>query len=149
MKAAVRSKYGLPGDLTIREIDIPTPKDDEVLIKVYACTVNRSDCHVLSGRPFLMRLFTGLFKPRKSIIGTDFAGQIEAVGSAVQSFKVGERVMGFGGVFGFGSHAQYFTMPEAKAIKTTIQISDTLPYEQEAACPEGSFYAASCIMQQN
>ncbi len=147
MKAAVRSKYGLPGDLTIKELDIPTPKADEVLIKVYACTVNRSDCHVLSGRPFLMRLFTGLFKPRKSIIGTDFAGQIEAVGSAVQSFKVGERVMGFGGVFGFGSHAQYFTMPEAKAIKTTIPISDTLPYEQAAACPEGSFYAASVIMQ--
>src|SRR5882757_7623249 len=100
MKAAVRSKYGIPGDLTVKEIAIPTPKDDEVLIKVYATSVNRTDCHVLSGRPFIMRLFTGLFKPRLSIIGTDFAGQIEAVGSTVQSFKTGEKIMGFGGGFG-------------------------------------------------
>ncbi len=147
MKAAVRSKYGLPGDLTVKEIATPTPKDDEVLIRVHAVTVNRSDCHVLSGRPFVMRLFTGLFKPRLSTIGTDFAGQIEAVGSAVQSFKAGERVMGFGGVFGFRCHAQYFTMHESRAIKTTVSITDTLAYEQAAACPEGSFYAASIILQ--
>lgn len=63
MKAAVRSKYGLPGDLRVKELEIPTPKDDEVLIKVYVTTVNRTDCHVLSGRPFAMKLFTGLFKP--------------------------------------------------------------------------------------
>src|SRR5258708_3230145 len=99
MKAAVRSKYGLPGDLTVKELTIPTPKNDEVLIRVYAASVNRTDCHVLSGRPLIMRLFTGLFKPRLSIIGTDFAGQIEALGSTVQSFKAGEKVMGFGGVF--------------------------------------------------
>src|ERR1700674_5307880 len=99
MKAAVRSKYGLPGDLSIQQLEIPTPKDDEVLIKVYATTVNRTDCHVLSGRPFFMRLFTGLFKPRLSIIGSDFAGQIEAIGSTVQSFKVGDKIMGFGGGF--------------------------------------------------
>src|SRR2546422_3053078 len=104
MKAASRSKYGLPGDLSIKEFDIPTPKDDEVLIRVHATTVNRTDCHVLSGRPFIMRLFTGLFKPRLSIIGSDFAGEIEAVGSAVQSFKTGDKVMGFGGGFGCGSH---------------------------------------------
>jgi hypothetical protein len=62
-RAAVRTKYGLPGDLSIKELDIPTPKDDEVLIRVHATTANRSDCHVLSGKPFFMRLFTGLFKP--------------------------------------------------------------------------------------
>src|ERR1700704_1538849 len=111
MKAAVRLKYGLEGALSIKEIEIPTPKSDEVLIKVHATTVNRSDCHVLWGRPFLMRLFTGLFKPRLSIIGSDFAGQIAAVGENVRSFKVGEKIMGFGGGFGCGSHAQYFTLP--------------------------------------
>src|SRR5438045_56786 len=110
MKAAIRSKYGLPGDLTVKEIATPTPKDGEVLIRVHAVTVNRSDCHVLSGRPFVMRLLTGLIKPRSSIIGTDFAGQIEAVGSAVQSFKVGDKIMGFGGGLGCGSHAQYFIL---------------------------------------
>src|SRR3954469_24719236 len=117
MKAAVRFKYGLPGDLAVKELDIPKPKDDEVLIRVHATTVNRTDCHVLSGRPFAMRLFIGLFKPRSSIIGSDFAGEIEAVGSAVRSFKVGDKVMGFGGGLGCGSHTQYFILPERKAIK--------------------------------
>src|SRR5262249_40792724 len=130
MKAAVRSKYGLTGDLCIKELDIPTPKNNEVLIRVHASTVNRSDCHVLSGRPFFMRLFTGLFKPRSSIIGSDFAGQIEAIGSAVQSFKTGDLIMGFGGVFGCGSHAQYFTLPETKAIKMMIIMPPGITYEE-------------------
>jgi len=145
MKAAVRSKYGLPGDLSIKELDIPTPKDDEVLIRVHATTVNRSDCHVLSGRPFFMRFFTGLFKPRSSIIGTDFAGEIAAVGSRVQSFKAGDKIMGFGGVFGCGSHAQYFTLPETKAVKAIVTMPDNITYDQAAACLEGAFYAASGI----
>src|SRR5204863_7326494 len=100
MKAAVRSKYGLLGDLSIKELEIPVPKDDEVLVRVYASTVNRSDCHVLSGRPLIMRLFTGLFKPRRAIIGSDFSGQVERVGSAVQSFKEADKIMGLGGGFG-------------------------------------------------
>src|SRR6266487_872215 len=145
MKAAVRSKYGLPGDLRIKELDIPTPKDDEVLIRVHATTVNRSDCHVLSGRPFFMRFFTGLFKPRSSIIGTDFAGEIAAVGSRVQFFKAGDKIMGFGGVFGCGSHAQYFTLPETKAVKAIVTMPDNITYDQAAACLEGAFYAASGI----
>ena len=73
MKAAVRSKYGSPEVLSINEVAIPTPKENEVLIRVYAATVNRTDCHILSGLPFFMRFFTGLFKPRLSITGTDFA----------------------------------------------------------------------------
>ena len=149
MKAAVRSKYGLPGDLTIMELDISTPKEDEVLIKVYATTVNRSDCHVLSGRPFFMRLFTGLFKPRASIIGTDFAGQIEAVGSGVQSFKAGDKIMGFGGAFGCGSHAQYFTLPEIKALKAMIIMPPNITYIEAAACLEGAFYAAAQVKPLN
>ena len=142
MKAAVRSKYGLPGDLSIKELEIPTPKDDELLIKVYATTVNRSDCHTLSGRPFAMRLFTGLFKPRSSITGSDFAGQIEATGSAVRSFKAGDKIMGFGGGFGCGSHAQYFILPESKATKVIILIPGNLTYDQAAASLEGAIYAS-------
>ncbi|MDP4265405.1 MAG: NAD(P)-dependent alcohol dehydrogenase [Bacteroidota bacterium] len=146
MKAAVRSKYGLPGDLSVKELEMPTPKDDEVLIKVYAATVNRSDCHVISGRPFVMRLFTGIFKPRSSITGSDFAGQIEAVGSTVRSFKAGDKIMGFGGGFGCGSHAQYFTMPETKAAKTIIMMPGSITYDEAAACLEGAYYAASVIL---
>src|SRR5690349_7503608 len=120
MKAAVRFKYGLPGDLSIKELDIPTPKDDAVLIRVHATTVNRSDCHVLSGKPLFMRLLTGLFKPREPIIGSDFAGEIKAIGSTVRSFKAGDKIMGFGGAIGCGSHAQYFTLSEAKAMKVMV-----------------------------
>lgn len=145
MKAAVRYKYGLPGDLSIKELEIPTPTDFEVLIKVNATTVNRSDCHVLSGRPFFMRFFTGLFKPRSAIIGSDFAGQIEAVGSAVQDFKTGDKIMGFGGAFGCGSHAQYFTLPEVKAKKVMIIMPPGLTYDEAAACLEGAYYAAAQI----
>ncbi len=91
MKAAIRTKYGPPGVLQIKERDIPTPKENEVLIKVYATTVNRSDCGVLTGKPFPVRFFTGLVKPKQSITGTDFAGQVEAIGSKVQSYKVGDK----------------------------------------------------------
>ena len=146
MKAAVRSKYGLPGDLTIKELDIPTPKDDEVLIRVHASTVNRSDCHVLSGKPFFMRFFTGLFKPRASIIGSDFTGEIAATGSGVRSFKAGDKIMGFGGALGCGSHAQYFILPEKKATKVIVPKPASITYEEAAACLEGAFYAASVIM---
>jgi NADPH:quinone reductase-like Zn-dependent oxidoreductase len=142
MKAAVRSKYGLPGDLCIKELEVPSPKEDEMLIRVHATTVNRSDCHVLSGRPLAMRLFTGLFKPRLAIIGSDFAGEIEAVGSAVQSFKAGDKVMGFDGGFGCGSHAQYFTLTEAKATKLAVTMPLNVTYDEAAACLEGAFYAA-------
>ena len=147
MKAAVRTKFGLPGDLTVKEIDKPSPKDNEVLIKVYASTVNRSDVHVLSGEPKFMRLFVGLSKPKQSIIGSDFTGQVEAVGSSVKAFKPGDKIMGFGGVFGCGSHAQYFVLPESKAIKYMVPMPDNLDYDQAAACLEGAYYAASGINQ--
>ena len=146
MKAAVRSKYGLPGDLTIKELDIPTPKNDEVLIRVHATTVNRSDCHVLSGKPFIMRFFTGLFKPRASIIGSDFTGEIAAVGSSVKSFTVGDKIMGFGGGFGCGSHAQYFILSETKAKKMIVSLPANLNYDEAAACLEGAVYAAMQIL---
>jgi len=139
MKAAFRSKYGPPKVLSIKELEIPIPKDNEVLIRVYAASVNRSDNHVLTGRPFIMRLFTGLFKPRLAITGTDFAGQIEAVGINVSSFKVGDKVMGFGGGFGIGSHAQYLTFPETKRI---VLMPVNVSYEQAATLLEGTYYAA-------
>jgi len=147
MKAAVHSTYGLPGDLSIKDLNIPTPKENELLIKVFATTVNRTDCHVLSGRPFIMRLFTGFFKPRNTIIGSDFSGKIEAVGSTVRSFKTGEVVMGFGGGFGCGSHAQYFILPEKKALKIISSLPDNMNYDEAAACLEGAVYASIFILQ--
>jgi NADPH:quinone reductase-like Zn-dependent oxidoreductase len=101
---------------------------------------------VLSGKPFFMRLFTGLFKPRASVIGTDFTGEIAATGSAVQSFKVGDKVMGFSGAFSCGSHAQYFILPETKAKKMIVSLPANLNYEQAAACLEGAVYAAMQVL---
>ena len=144
MKAAFRSKYGSGEVLSIQEIEKPAPKENEVLIKVYAASANRSDYHVLTGRPFFMRIFTGLFKPKKATTGSDFAGQVEATGHAVRSFKVGDKVMGFGGGFGVGSHAQYLAFLETKRI---VLMPGNITYEQAAACLEGAYYAAMGTLQ--
>ncbi len=142
MKAAVRSKYGSPDILSIRQVDMPTPKDNEVLVRVYATTVNRTDCAILWGKPFISRFFTGLLKPSLSVTGTDFAGKIEATGKNVKSFKAGDKVMGFGGM-GIKSHAEYLTLAEAKVI---ITIPNNITYEEAAACLEGAIYALSSMI---
>ena len=141
MLAVIRSKYGPPDLLTIKEIEKPTPKDNDVLIRVYATTVNRTDCSILWGKPFIIRFFTGLFKPGSPIPGTDFAGEIEAVGKKVKSFKAGDRVWGFNDQ-GLASHAQYMTIREDKGIAV---IPDHITYEQAAASGEGAHYAYNFI----
>jgi len=146
MKAAVRFKYGPPAEvLSIKEIDKPTPKDDEVLIKVYAASANRTDHYILIGQ-LIMRLFIGLFKPKKPFIGSDFAGRVEAIGAGVNSFKVGDKVMGFSGMFSIGSLAEYITFPQGKGI---VSMPVNMNYEQAAACVEATFYAASSIIKLN
>lgn len=144
MKAAVRSTYGPPDVLSVRDVSKPIPKDNEVLVRVFAASVNRSDCHVLTGKPFGMRLFTGLFAPKLASTGTDFAGRIEAIGAGVRSFRVGDDVMGFGGVFGTGSHAEYIAFPETEGV---VLKPPNVTYDQAAACLEGGFYASTGITQ--
>lgn len=140
MKAAFRSTYGAPDVLSIREVERPTPKDNEVLVKVHATTVNRSDYHVLTGKPFIMRFFTGFFKPRLSITGSDFAGLVEAKGKNVQQFRAGDKVMGFIDM-GAQSHAEYLTLPETKV--TTAPAN--LAHDEIPACLEGAFYALCAV----
>ena len=141
MKAVVRAKYGSPDVLKIKEIEKPTPDDNEVLIRIYATTVNRTDCGILWGKPFIIRFFTGLFKPNSPVTGTDFAGKIESVGKNVTSFKVGDKVWGFNDE-GLGSHAQYMKILADKAFTT---IPDNISYEQAAASAEGAHYAYNFI----
>src|SRR5919201_7127545 len=101
MKAAVHTRYGPPEVVRIRDVDKPTVGDRDVLVRVHATTVNRTDCAYRAARPFFMRLLTGLTRPRRTIIGTEFAGEVEAVGRDVTSFAVGERVFGYSeGTFG-------------------------------------------------
>jgi len=145
MKAAVRSRYGSPEVLRLKEVEIPTPTDNELLIRVHASTVSRTDCHILTGMPFMMRFFTGLFKPRLAVTGTDFAGQIEATGKHVKSFRVGDKVMGFD-FLGLRSHAQYLVLPQTKEI---IMTPHNISYDQAAACIEGAFYALNVIDKMN
>ena len=83
IKAVIHSKYGPPEYLVIKEIEKPVPKDNEILVKVHAATVNRTDCAMLRAKPFIMRFFTGLTRPKNLILGTDFAGEIEATGNQV------------------------------------------------------------------
>lgn len=140
MKAIVYTKYGSPDVLQIREVDKPTPGDNELLIKVHATTVNRTDCATIRAKPFFMRIITGLFKPKKQIPGSEFAGEVEAVGKNVLSFKAGDRVFGFDDE-GAMSQAQYLTITEDKL----AIIPENISYEQAAASSEGAHYAHNFI----
>jgi NADPH:quinone reductase-like Zn-dependent oxidoreductase len=145
MKAIIYTKYGPPNVLQLKEVPKPVPGDNEVLIKIYATTVNRTDCATVGARPFFMRVFTGLFGPKKQIPGTDFAGIIEATGKNVTTFKVGDRVFGFDDQ-GSGSHAQYMTIREDKGLAT---MPENVTFEQATASTEGAHYAYNFIKKVN
>ena len=137
MKAVIHTKYGPPEVLQIKEVDKPVPKDNEVLIKVYATTVNRTDCGFRSAEYFISRFFSGLFKPKNQILGNEFAGVIEEIGKGVSLFKVGNRVFGYNDVK-FGAQAEYMTMGENEAIAA---MPDNFSFEDAAPITEGAHYA--------
>jgi NADPH:quinone reductase-like Zn-dependent oxidoreductase len=141
MKAAVHTRYGLPDVVRISEVEKPTAKDNEVLVKVHATTVNRTDCGFRAAKPFFVRFFTGLIRPRVTVLGTEFAGAVEALGSGVRSFEVGDRVFGFNGSR-FGAHAEYMAIPQDGFLAT---MPANVTYEEAAASTEGSHYALSFI----
>ena len=140
MKALVYKKYGSPNVLQLTEIEKPTPAKNEVVIKIHATTVNRTDCATIRAKPFFLRIITGLFRPKKQIPGSDFAGEVEAVGEEVFSFKVGDKVFGFDDQ-GIKTHAQYAAIPE----KSVMTIPEDTSYEQAAASIEGAHYAYNFI----
>ncbi len=141
MKAAVHTRYGPPD--VVRVVDVPTPAatDNEVLVKVRATTVNRTDCGFRGAKPFFIRVFTGLLRPRVTILGNEFAGDVEAIGPAVTSFAVGDRVFGYDDSR-WGAHAQYLTIREDASL---AQIPANLTYSQAAPATEGSHYALANI----
>jgi len=141
MKASIRRKYGSAEKIKIENVEQPVPKDDEVLVKVFATTVNRTDCAVLTGKPFIMRLFTGLINPKLIIPGTDFAGEIIAKGKNVQSFSINDKVFGFKDD-GLASQAEYMTISEKGNILT---IPGNSSYKVAAASVEGAHYAYNFI----
>jgi NADPH:quinone reductase-like Zn-dependent oxidoreductase len=145
MKAAVHTRYGPPDVVRISAVTKPTAKDNQVLVKVHATTVNRTDCGFRAGKPFIVRFFTGLIRPKVTVLGNEFAGEVEAVGSGVTSFEVGDRVFGYSGLqhgSRFGAHAEYLAMPEDGSLAT---IPASVTYEQAAASTEGAHYALTMI----
>lgn len=140
MKAIIYRKYGSPDVLELKEVEKPTPKDNEVLVKVHATTVNRTDSATIRAIPFFARIITGLFKPKKQTPGTEFAGEIEEIGKNVKSLKVGDKVFGFDEQ-GSGAHAQFLKISEDYAVTIPKNIS----YEQAAASTEGVHYAYNFI----
>jgi NADPH:quinone reductase-like Zn-dependent oxidoreductase len=141
MKAAVHTSYGPPDVVRTLEVDKPAAKDNEVLVKVHATTVNRTDSGLRAAKPFVNRFFTGLRRPRVTTLGNEFAGEVEAVGRGVTAFEVGDRVFGYNGTR-FGAHAEYLAVPEDGSLAT---MPANLTYEQAAASTEGSHYALSLI----
>jgi NADPH:quinone reductase-like Zn-dependent oxidoreductase len=137
MKAIVYKEYGPPEVAVLVEVEKPVPSDDEVLVKVHASTVNRTDCGFRSAEYFIVRFFSGLLRPINQILGCEFAGEIELIGKNVTSFKVGDRVFGFNEEK-FGGHAEYMTIPENAAIGL---IPEKLSYVEAAPLTEGVHYA--------
>jgi NADPH:quinone reductase-like Zn-dependent oxidoreductase len=141
MKAAVHTRYGPPEVVRVAEVEKPAAKGNEVLVRVHATTVNRTDCGLRAAKPFIVRFFTGLSRPRVTVLGNEFAGEVEAVGPGVTSFEVGDRVFGYNGS-SFGAHAEYMVMPEDGLLAT---MPASLTYEEAAPSTEGSHYALSLI----
>lgn len=141
MKAILHTKYGSPSQLEYSEVGIPSPKANEVLVKVKASSINSWDYDLVTGKPRIYRLLFGVFKPKNRIIGIDIAGLVEAVGSEVQSFKVGDEVFGDISDSGFGAFAEYACAPERLlAIKPK-----NATFEQAAALPHGGVLALQSV----
>ena len=131
MKAMTSTRYGSADVLKMAELQIPTPKDNEVLIKVHASSINAGDWHLMRGKPYLMRLVFGLFRPKITVLGADVAGVVEAVGKKVTQFKPGDAVFGDISNGGFGGFSEYVC---AKEKYLTLKPRN-VTFEQAAAVP--------------
>src|SRR5947209_15200076 len=137
MKAIVYTHYGAPDVLQFKEVAKTTPKDDEVLVHVYAASANAGDWHLLRGVPFLVRLVSGVLKPKNTILGADIAGRVEAVGRNVKQFQPDDEVFGDVSGCGFGGFAEYVCAREnALALKPA-----NLSFEEAAAVPSAGVTA--------
>ena len=131
MKAMIYTEYGSPDVIQFKEVEKPTPKDNEVLIKVHAASVNAADWHYLRGTPWLFRLAAGLLKPKNIFLGGDVAGRVEAVGKNVTQFQPGDEVFGDLSASGRGSFAEYVCANEAALVLKPSNLS----FEEAAAVP--------------
>jgi len=142
MKAIKCETYGPPEKVVrITEVAIPSPKDNEVLIKIHATTVNDYDWILALGKPYLYRLMFGLFKPKNGRLGMELSGTVAALGAKATKFKIGDAVMGDTSEYGFGTFAEYISINE----NAVIQKPQTLNFEEAAAIPHASCLALQAL----
>jgi len=142
MKAVVYKKYGSPDVLQLKEIEKPEPKENEALIRIYATTVNRTDCGFRKPEyPLIIRTINGVFKPKRKILGSELTGEVEAAGKNVTLFKKGDKVFGLTGD-NFGAHAEYICLPETGSIVTK---PTNMNYEEAAGVCDGLMLAYNYI----
>jgi NADPH:quinone reductase-like Zn-dependent oxidoreductase len=152
MKAIVWTRYGPPEVLQLQEVETPVPKDDQVRVRIRATTVTAGDCEVRGlNLPLWLRLpmraYAGLRKPvRLTILGQEFAGEVESVGQRVTRFKVGDSVFGAPG-FGLGCYAEYICLPEAGGDAVLAEKPVNMTYEEAAAIPFGAMEALHFLRQ--
>lgn len=141
MKAAVYYKYGPPEVVKLTDLPKPVPGDMEILLKVHASTVNRTDCGFRSAEYFISRFFSGLFQPKFHVLGCEFAGEVESIGKMVNRFKPGDKIFGFNDAK-FGGHAEYLLLKDTDAL---AMIPEGMNYAEAAALTEGGHYALTDI----
>jgi NADPH:quinone reductase-like Zn-dependent oxidoreductase len=151
MRAVVYDRYGPPDVLRLADVERPVPRDDEVLIRVHATTVNRTDCAIRGGEALIVRLgysyittgspFKALWRPQQRILGTELAGEVAAVGAAVTNFAVGDRVFGVNAVR-FGAHAEFICMRESAPL---APMPAGMTFEEAAAVCDGALLALGCL----
>ncbi len=141
MRAVVHDRYGPPDVLRIADVERPVPKDDEVLVRIHATTVNRTDTGLRSADIFVSRFVTGLLRPKRKILGTEFAGEVEAAGAAVTEFEIGDHVFGIK-PWKFGAHAEFICMRERA---TLAHKPAGMTFEEAAAICDGAILALGCL----
>jgi NADPH:quinone reductase-like Zn-dependent oxidoreductase len=142
MRAVVYDRYGPPEVQRLEDVEQTVPAEDEVRVKIRATTVTRSDCGVRSGKPLLIRFFFGLLRPKQRILGTELAGEVEAVGAAVSEFAIGDYVFGSTDAFKSGAHAEFICLRESAPL---ARKPAGMTFEEAAAVTDGAILALMCL----
>jgi NADPH:quinone reductase-like Zn-dependent oxidoreductase len=143
MRAVVHDRYGPPEVQRLAEVERPVPEDDEVLVRIHATTVNRTDCHIRQANPFFWRFFAGLRRPKRKVLGSELAGEVEEVGAAVNEFAIGDDVFGIQGYNRLsGAHAEFICM---RASDPLAHKPADMTFEEAAAVCDGALSALTCL----
>jgi NADPH:quinone reductase-like Zn-dependent oxidoreductase len=134
MRAVVHDRYGPPEVLRLEDVERPVPGENDVLVRIHATTVNRTDCHIRAAKPFVWRFFAGLLRPKQKILGSELAGEVEAVGADVTEFEVGDHVFG---VSNFGAQAEFVCVPERSLAHKPVAMT----FEEASAVFDGALAA--------